>query len=104
MKRIMLVCAAGMSTSLLVSKMKKANEELKEDIDVFALSESEALSEISDVDLILLGPQVTYLYENFSMIASYDNVRVSVIDPIMYGRMDGVKVLNEALKLLQEQK
>ncbi len=34
-KKVMLVCAAGMSTSLLVSKMQKAAKEQGEDVDIF---------------------------------------------------------------------
>lgn len=36
-KTIMLVCASGMSTSLLVSKMKKAAEEKGVDAEIFAV-------------------------------------------------------------------
>ena len=36
-KTIMLVCSAGMSTSLLVTKMQKAAEEQGIDTDIFAV-------------------------------------------------------------------
>lgn len=42
MKTIMLVCSAGMSTSLLVSKMKAAADEKGVEADIFAISSSEA--------------------------------------------------------------
>ncbi|MGO3791841.1 MAG: PTS sugar transporter subunit IIB, partial [Enterococcus gilvus] len=42
MKTIMLVCAAGMSTSLLVTKMEKAAEAQSLETRIFALSASEA--------------------------------------------------------------
>nr|MDS0176433.1 PTS sugar transporter subunit IIB [Oenococcus oeni] len=41
-KKVMLVCAAGMSTSLLVSKMQKAAKEQGEDVDIFATAASDA--------------------------------------------------------------
>lgn len=41
-KTIMLVCSAGMSTSLLVTKMQKAAEEQGIDTDIFAVSASDA--------------------------------------------------------------
>ena len=34
--RIMLVCAAGMSTSLLVTKMEVAAKEAGEEVEIFA--------------------------------------------------------------------
>ena len=39
-KTIMLVCSAGMSTSLLVTKMQKAAEEKGMEADIFAVSAS----------------------------------------------------------------
>ncbi|WP_414689207.1 PTS sugar transporter subunit IIB, partial [Oenococcus oeni] len=41
-KKVMLVCAAGMSTSLLVSKMQKAAKAQGEDVDIFATAASDA--------------------------------------------------------------
>ncbi|MDN6852771.1 MAG: PTS sugar transporter subunit IIB, partial [Tetragenococcus koreensis] len=57
-KTIMLVCSAGMSTSLLVTKMQKAAEEQGVDTDIFAVSSSEADTQLEnkDVDVLLLGP------------------------------------------------
>ena len=36
MKNIMLVCGAGMSTSLLVTKMEKAAKALGDEVHIFA--------------------------------------------------------------------
>ena len=41
-KTIMLVCSAGMSTSLLVTKMQKAAEDRGREADIFALAASKA--------------------------------------------------------------
>ena len=41
MKKILLVCSAGMSTSLLVTKMQEAAKEMQVEIDINALPVSE---------------------------------------------------------------
>ena len=41
MKKILLVCAAGMSTSLLVNKMKQAAKEMGIEVEIDALPVSE---------------------------------------------------------------
>ncbi|MDN6333853.1 MAG: PTS sugar transporter subunit IIB, partial [Lacticaseibacillus paracasei] len=41
-KTIMLVCSAGMSTSMLVQRMKKAAEADGLDVDVFATAAADA--------------------------------------------------------------
>lgn len=60
MKNILLVCSAGMSTSLLVSKMKEAAKEAEIEVNINALPISECDSVIDTVDIVLLGPQVRY--------------------------------------------
>ena len=60
MKKIMLVCSAGMSTSLLVTKMEKAAAAMGDEVEIFALPISEGEKRVGDVDCILLGPQVRF--------------------------------------------
>ena len=66
-KTIMLVCSAGMSTSLLVTKMQKAAEAQGVDADIFAVSASDADNnlEAKPVDVLLLGPQVRFMKGDF---------------------------------------
>lgn len=96
-KTIMLVCAAGMSTSLLVSKMQKVAAENHEDLNIFSTAASDAKSKFDSEhpDILLLGPQVNYLFSSFK--DKFD-IPVKVINMQDYGMMDGRKVLEEALK------
>ena len=50
--RIMLVCAAGMSTSLLVTKMEVAAKEAGEEVEIFALPLTEGEKIIDTVDCV----------------------------------------------------
>ncbi|MDU5336742.1 PTS sugar transporter subunit IIB [Enterococcus sp.] len=104
MKTIMLVCAAGMSTSLLVTKMEKAAEAQGIEAKIFALSASEADPEIEkgEIDVILLGPQVRFMLKQFEEKAASINVPVEVINMQDYGMMNGEKVFATALKLIEE--
>lgn len=102
MKTIMLVCAAGMSTSLLVTKMEKAAEARGVEAKIFALSASEADPEIEkgEINVILLGPQVRFMLKQFEEKAAKINVPVEVINMQDYGMMNGEKVFATALKLI----
>ena len=60
MKKILLASNAGMSTSMLVRKMRTAAEELGVEADINAVSVTEANERIADVDVVLLGPQVKF--------------------------------------------
>lgn len=96
---ILLVCAAGMSTSLLVNNMNKAAAEkgIEVTINAFPVSQVDQYGPTSDV--ILLGPQVRYELNNVKK--KYPNIPVDMINMQDYGRMDGAKVLETALKLME---
>ncbi|MCO7025733.1 PTS sugar transporter subunit IIB [Tetragenococcus halophilus] len=103
-KTIMLVCSAGMSTSLLVTKMQKAAEEKEIDSDIFAVSSSEADTQLEnkDVNVLLLGPQVRFMKADFEKKLASKQIPVDVIDMSDYGMMNGENVLNQALNLINE--
>ena len=102
MKTIVLVCSAGMSTSLLVTKMLVAAKNRNLDINIYAVSESDAGRALDNVDVLLLGPQVRYLLGKMEKSVAGKGVPVAVIDSISYGTMNGEAVLNQALKLMGE--
>lgn len=101
MKRIMLVCSSGMSTSLLVVRMQAAAKNRGIEVEVFAASEADAKNRFDEVDVLLLGPQVRYLLSKMQGLAAPKGVLVHVIDSADYGAMNGDKVLAQALRLLK---
>ena len=98
MKKILLVCNAGMSTSMLVAKMKKAAEELQVEVGIEAKSLSEAKDFVKEADMVLLGPQIRYEKANVQKMAG--RVPVEAIEMRDYGLMDGKKVLKRALEVM----
>lgn len=105
MKRIMLACAAGMSTSMLVARMQKAAQEKGLYTEIFAVPASEARSRIEQepVDVLLLGPQVMYMEAEFKKKLESKGIPVGVIPMMDYGMMNGAKVLDFAENLVRGQ-
>ena len=98
MTKIILCCSAGMSTSLLVSKMQASAKEQGVECTIQAMSEAEVKNHESEMDVLLLGPQVRFLLNKFK--AKYEpSIPVDVINTIDYGTMNGAKVLKHALEL-----
>ncbi|BAQ57358.1 PTS sugar transporter subunit IIB [Lactobacillus acetotolerans] len=104
---IMLNCSAGMSTSLLVTKMQQAAKKDGIDVKIFACPASEASQHIEQeqIDCVLLGPQVSYMkgdFENKVKGAGKDgkDIPLAVIDMQAYGMMNGEKVLKQAEDLI----
>lgn len=103
MKTIMLVCEAGMSTSLLVKKMQTACENQGEEFKIFAVPYSQVALEVEsgNIDIIMVGPQVRFKEKELK--EKYEpNIIVTVIETIDYGMMNGENVFNKALQLLSQ--
>lgn len=58
--KIMMVCAGGVSTSLLMKKMTKYWREIDEPLEVFACGLADYKDQKRDYDIVLVGPQVSY--------------------------------------------
>jgi len=104
MKRIVLACAAGMSTSMVVTRMEKEAVARGLDYQIYAIPEQNLRDELqnygNDVVVVLLGPQVRFkLEENRKLTDSYQ-IPLAVIDTLAYGTLNGAKVLDQALALL----
>ena len=99
MKKILLCCSAGMSTSLLVTKMEAAAREQGIECQIAAYSEADVKNHEDEMDVLLLGPQVRFLLSKFKKEAPA-NLPIEVIDTVAYGTMNGAKVLDRALELI----
>ncbi|HAU8263032.1 Lichenan-specific phosphotransferase enzyme IIB component [Phytobacter ursingii] len=105
MKRIVLCCSAGMSTSLVVTKMEKNAAERGLDLKIYAIAEQALRDELDshsgEIIAVLLGPQVRFkLAENKKLTEQYA-IPIDVIDPVAYGTLNGAKVLDQALNLVR---
>lgn len=98
MRKIKLFCAGGLSTSLLVNKMKAAALADNYDVDISAHPTIELETKGADADIILLGPQVRTSIQDVT--AMYPGKKVMVVDMVAYGMIDGKTILAQAKKLL----
>ncbi|QNO13983.1 PTS sugar transporter subunit IIB [Alkalicella caledoniensis] len=101
MKKILLACAAGMSTSLLVTKMEKAAQAKGIEVKIDAVPVDAFADKVSQYEIALLGPQVKFKKDEFQKIADQYGIKVLVINSMDYGLMKGEKILEETLKEMQ---
>lgn len=92
-----LVCAAGMSTSMLMKKIKEVAVNKKIDLIISAHSISEVKKVAENADVVLLGPQVRFQLER---VKEQVSCPVAAIDSSAYGMMNGEKVLQQILDLV----
>lgn len=103
MKNIFLFCDAGMSTSLLVSKMRGVAKAKNVNVQIQALpfAKSFEIIESGKVDCILLGPQVKFLLKDIEGKCQEKNIPLDVVNSADYGTMNGEKVLKQAIKMIR---
>lgn len=103
MKKVYLFCNAGMSTSLLASKMQKVADGHKLPIEVKAFPDSDMDTIVHEEkpDVLFLGPQVRYKLG--STVEKYGEMvpAIEVIDSQDYGKVDGERVLKRAIMLIK---
>jgi PTS system cellobiose-specific IIB component len=98
MIKILLVCNAGMSTSMLMGKMTAAAKEQNIEAEIWAIPDVRLNEEWPKADVILLGPQVAYLKARVEAVTQGTRP-VAAIDMLSYGRMNGTAVLAQAIAL-----
>ncbi|MFR1833813.1 MAG: PTS sugar transporter subunit IIB [Lachnospiraceae bacterium] len=101
MKKILLVCNAGISTSILVSKMKRAAADEGIDVSIEVRSMAGAKEVIGDMDIVLLAPQIGYEQKKLKAISG--KIPVEKIDITDFGLKNGENVLKAAMDVLKNQ-
>lgn len=96
---ILLICSAGMSTSLMVQKMRDEANVKAIDATIWAVAEVEASEEVRKADVVLLGPQIRFKLPQIKALCP--NKPVEAIDMRLYGMMDGKAVLEKAIQMVK---
>ncbi|KYP96394.1 PTS sugar transporter subunit IIB [Rosenbergiella epipactidis] len=99
-KFIYLFCSAGMSTSLLVTKMREQANKYEVPVTIEAFPETLLAEKGEQADVILLGPQISYMLPEFK--AAFPIKPIEVIDSTLYGKVDGLGVLKVAIGLIKK--
>lgn len=98
--KICLICCAGMSTSAIVKRMQDAAANEYIDAEIWAVGETLAKENLEKADVVLLGPQIRYA---LAKIQALDPSKpVGLIDMRDYGMLNGKKILDDAIALLNK--
>ena len=99
MRKLLFACTAGMSTRLLIQRMREEISSRGLDLEMTALSLSEALDAAPDADVVLLGPQIAYARTELER-AVHGKVPIGVISMADFGHLNVAHILDQALDLL----
>lgn len=77
---ILLCCATGMSTSMVVRKMQEEAKKQGKDYKIKAVDSELVKLEIKNADVVLIGPQVKYLFPAVEFLAKSYDIPVAIIE------------------------
>lgn len=97
---IYLVCNAGMSTSILVSKMQEVAKKQNIDVNIVAFSVEILDEKVGTADAILIGPQIRHMVHEIEKTVN-GKCPIAVINMRDYGMLNGANVLNQALQMIK---
>ncbi|MPM09245.1 Lichenan-specific phosphotransferase enzyme IIB component [bioreactor metagenome] len=99
--RIVLCCAGGFSTTMLMDSMKKtvrASKKLnEEDFEFVAIPVDLLEHEADNCDVVVVGPQIAHKLDYIKRIIDPKKIPYTVIDQDTYGKMDGATAFKMAL-------
>ncbi|OFD83995.1 PTS sugar transporter subunit IIB [Bacillus mycoides] len=85
---------------MVVRKMQEEAKKQGKDYKIKAVDSELVKLEIKNADVVLIGPQVKYLFPAVEFLAKSHDIPVAIIEQRDYGMCDGVKVLKQAEHLV----
>lgn len=103
--RVLMVCAIGMSSSLIEQKTTKVAEEAGVPFEIQAIDVPEVGRwnfEEDPVDIVLIAPQARFKKRSVDQAASPHGIIVENIDSVAYGMIDGEKIFEQIMNAIKE--
>jgi PTS system cellobiose-specific IIB component len=102
--KVVMVCAMGMSSSLLENKTREAAAAAGIPFELHAITTPEIARwdyDLNPVDVVLVAPQVRYKRKSIAAAAAPFNVIVQDIDPITFGMVDGDQLFQQVMAAIE---
>ena len=103
--RVLMVCAMGMSSSLVEAATIKAAQAAGFELEMKSISNQQMAIYDFDahpVDIILVAPQVRFKRRSIKKMADPRGIIVEDIEPVTYGMVDGEKLFQAILAAYRE--
>ena len=99
--KIVLCCAGGLSTTMLMDSMKaivkKSAKLIEDDFSFVAIPVDILQSEVEDCDVLVIGPQIVHKLDFIKPIIEPYHIPYVIVDQEVYGKMDGATVMKQVL-------
>lgn len=104
MYKIALVCENGASTGMVVRTMIAAAKSKEIEAEIAAYPFTQLENFIDEKDVILIGPQLAFKKDAAIKSFPQHAGKISTIAPMDFGMMNGAKILEDAIKIADNNK
>lgn len=102
MINVLISCSGGFSSSLVISKFKEAAKNKGIDVNAWAINSGDFDANIDKADIVLVAPQISFMYESFKEKANKKGIPCFMISQQDYGRCNGENILETVLNILNK--
>lgn len=99
---ILLCCGAGMSSGFLAQQTRIAAKKKGIMAKVEAKSQNNIEDDLPNIDILLVGPHLSYAYDDIKASCDPYQVPVVIIPKDMYAGLDGEGLLDLCIKTISE--
>lgn len=97
--KVLLVCGSGASSGFMATNMRKSSALRNIELEVIARGESEIENYIDSIDVLMIGPHLSYIMDEIEeYINGYENVVAILMKPSYYSTLNGEDALNHMLE------
>ncbi|RAX22843.1 MULTISPECIES: PTS sugar transporter subunit IIB [Actinomyces] len=100
--RVLLVCGTGASSGFMAANMRKAVAAHGYNIKVTARSESEIENFINETDVVMIGPHLSYVFDDIDSFVGDADVTAILMRPEYYSSLDGEAAIQHLVDVLNE--
>ncbi len=100
--KVLLVCGSGASSGFIATSMRKAAAARGLDIEILARGESEIENYIDTVNVLMVGPHLSYILDDIDLYTQGYNVKAILMKKDYYSTLDGDKAIDHLLEELQK--
>ncbi len=96
--KILMVCSAGMSSSLISDKVQHLLDKRNDGSSIIARPQEAIRSLVGEVDCVLVAPQMKYLFKDMQKLCQKHGKPIAMIDLRSYGSQDA----NAIMKIVED--
>src|SRR5699024_6025460 len=105
MYHVFVACSAGVSPRMLIQMIKRVAEKQRMELSIesFSLSEAKTKAKKNEYDLLLLGPQVSFMKDEMEKVVD-GRCPVKPINQKDYGMMRADNILKDIIQTVDNNK